>query len=885
MDVGRSTRAGISLEQRLHAVLEAIGSSCAAEEVTLHLLTEGQSFCHAVLPAFGAESVELVWHTAADASPPDAPAQHVRTRLAFQGQEVAEVVARWPDMRPVAAEDLQQFQVLASRFASACAELRRRALSALRLREASIVAQTAGRIAAAADLPGVLHALMNGVQALTGAEVGGVRLLDDAQNADSPARLYFWRGDDRFDERLLPAAVGTSTTRVLQSGKAEYTRDLFQLVAAGDASAAVAYHRDGICSSLILPLRASGRVVGSLHADARRPNAFREDQLLPLQMLADNAGGAVEQARLRAAETAQLQARLAAEETLRESEARYRSLVELSPDLIAVHSEGVIRYLNPAGARLCGASTPQDLIGRPMHDLLMRSDGTHPVSGSPVKPLDSTTPQSFEGILLQASGDATPVEVTSMPLTFDGAPALLTIARDVTERKALEARLTYQAFHDPLTGLPNRARFADRLDHALARAARKPASLAVLYLDLDRFKTVNDTLGHAAGDELLIAVSRRLAGCVRQGDTLARRGGDEFAVLIEDTTGLAGAVRAAERLLRAFDQPFFLEGHVVNVTASIGIVQGRRERSRSDDIMRDADVAMYKAKASGRNRYAVFKAGMQAEAQAQLNLESELRQAIAEGQVQLSYQPIVDLATSHLVGVEAFVRWRHATRGLLLPEEFLPPTEDTGAHALLNDWLVREACEQLVLWRDGFPEAAPLALHVTLTRGQLQATSLDDMLHTLQRVHIDPQRLVLQFAEADAAAVPEEVVAALRRLKERGVQLCLTDLWVGAASRSFLKQLAVEYLKVTCTSAPEQAALSEADAAATAAVVALAHALGLRVIAQGIAAPAQVSHLAALGCDLGQGVLLGTLQPAEAVTRRLAQSAVGAHWQQEFLSA
>lgn len=742
------------------------------------------------------------------------------------------------------------FRQLADELKTTLMLLRFRAEAERRVRESAILAETASAIAAAADLDASLRALISGMAALTGANRGGVRLLDNPDDLAGSARLYFWNGGDSYTWLHLPATYGPNTIDVLRTGVPTYTPDIRLLDGEGEIVQRIVL-QERILSSLIVPLRVVGRVVGTVHADATQAHCFRDAQLKPLQLLADQAGGAVEQARLRAAEREQALAREAVEATLRESEARYRSLVEISPDLIAVHQDGVLRFLNHAGARLCGATDANVLLGRNIADLVRR------VEEQPDQPLAQRTAsragQFVQGEVMRLDGSVTPVEVTGMPLVYDGLPARLTIARDVTERRSLEARLMHQAFHDSLTGLPNRALFAERLTHALKRLTRWPESVAVLYLDVDHFKVVNDSLGHAAGDELLIAVSARLAHCLRESDTLARRGGDEFAILLDDCSGKVGAIQVAERLLKAVERPFELGGGQVVTTISIGIVVPEPTHHDAEHILQDADLAMYRAKARGRSRYEVYNGDMLAEAKARLALEAEFRTALTTNQLTLRYQPIVALATGEIKIAEALVRWQHPTRGLLLPAAFLPIAEETGLIPQVDRWMLRTACHQMSAWRRAKQTTVPrkLCLNVS-TQFFHQPSLVDDVRRILEYERVSPNCIALEITEGAVIEATATTIETMQQLKDLGIELLIDDFGVGHSSLNYLKQFPVCALKVDQSFVAGMVANAD-DLAIVSSVVGMAHALGLLVVAEGVETAEQVQLLRVIDCDFGQG--------------------------------
>jgi diguanylate cyclase (GGDEF)-like protein len=456
---------------------------------------------------------------------------------------------------------------------------------------------------------------------------------------------------------------------------------------------------------------------------------------------------------------------------------------------------------------------------------------------------------------------------------------IVTNARDITERKRLGEELAHQAFHDRLTGLPNRALFLDRLEHALARAARGSDPLAVLFLDLDGFKIVNDTLGHDQGDALLATVAGRLRGCVRPGDTVARLGGDEFTVLLEGANADA-AVQVAERIARRLQLPIQLDGHELIVGTSVGLALRAGPDDRPDELLRDADVAMYAAKQRGKGSYAIFEPRMRTRAWARLELEADLRRAVDRGEFRVHYQPIIELATGRVDGVEALVRWQHPERGLVLPAQFIPLAEETGLIVPIGHWVLREACRQVRTWQEGLPGVGPLMVGVNLSPRMLAQPSLvDDVARILGQTGLDPGCLKLEITEGVMMQEGEATLATLRHLKALGVQLAVDDFGTGYSSLAYLQRFPLDVLKIDRAFVGSLGEGAEGTVIART-VVALAKALGLAVTAEGIETAEQAEQLKELGADRGQGYHFARPQPAEALTTLLGSGLVAAHCRQ-----
>jgi diguanylate cyclase (GGDEF)-like protein len=422
----------------------------------------------------------------------------------------------------------------------------------------------------------------------------------------------------------------------------------------------------------------------------------------------------------------------------------------------------------------------------------------------------------------------------------------------LTNAKTINAML-HQAMHDALTGLPNRALFHDRLEHALARARRRESRVAVLFADLDRFKTVNDSLGHASGDELLVAVAGRLGQCLRAGDTAARLGGDEFGILLEDIESDEEALGVAERIVDALTTPFLLQGREVFARTSIGVACGR---GRPTDLLRHADVAMYRAKDDGRGRVRLFEPSMQAAANERLEIENELQRAESRGELEVFYQPIVDLADGRPVACEALLRWRHPTKGLIGPPAFVPVAEETGLIVPIGRFVLARACRDLAAWRESLGERAPRAVTVNLSARQLEEPDLvDDVAGALAETGLEPRRLVLEITETVLMRDTEQTIARLEELKAAGVQLAVDDFGTGYSSLRYLRRFPIDVLKLARPFIECLDTADEEGRALARTIIDLGTSLGLQVIAEGIETDGQLAGLQELGCGLGQGFL------------------------------
>jgi diguanylate cyclase (GGDEF)-like protein/PAS domain S-box-containing protein len=561
-----------------------------------------------------------------------------------------------------------------------------------------------------------------------------------------------------------------------------------------------------------------------------------------------------------------------AEEALRQAETRYRTLVEQLPLAVyidRVDDESSNIYTSPQIEPMLGYTT-EEWIAQP--DLFVRV--LHPDDREPVLAAHAATHATGEPLHLEyrlLARDGRTIWVHDEARMIDLSPGervLQGYLLDITARREAEELLRHQAFHDPLTGLANRALFTDRVEHALVRS-RTGERAAVLFLDLDDFKAVNDTRGHIVGDALLRAVADRLLEILAASQTVARLGGDEFAILVEDVD-VGAAVDVAERVITALQAPFEVEGGEVFVTTSVGIAVG----GVADELLRSADVAMYRAKASGKAQYVVYAPMMEEDVVGRLELVADLRRARVDEEFVVHYQPTVDLSTGALVGVEALVRWRHPSKGLLQPSAFIPLAEETGRIVEIGRWVLAEACRQAAAWRAELPAAHNLWVSVNVSTRQVRRPGLvEDVRAALEGSGLDPRALVVEITESVLARRREEMTSILEEVTAGGVRLALDDFGTGYSSLSLLQDLPVHALKIdrsfvqSLDQGPQRGAFVRA-------IVELAHALELTVVAEGIEVPEHVVVLRALGCRLGQGFhFSGPLEPRELEARLLRRAA------------
>ena len=565
---------------------------------------------------------------------------------------------------------------------------------------------------------------------------------------------------------------------------------------------------------------------------------------------------------------------------LAQREQRFRALVQNSSDSITIiDTMLVVQYQSPSALRIFGYPA-EDLVGRPLSERIHRDD--------------LATLQALLTNLLQRPGASANVEARWRHLDGSWRQCEMTVtnlldepavggtvinARDITDRKRLEEQLAHEAFHDSLTGIANRALFKDRLHQSVARAARRLEKPAVLFVDLDGFKNINDGRGHAAGDALLAAVASRLRPFVRTGDTMARLGGDEFAILLEDVEGLKAAIGVAERINEALKLPFLIDNEDIFISASIGIAPFIAAQD-PDELLRDADIAMYMAKAAGKGRYEVFNPAMQDAVVGQLQLEADLKRAVERGEFFVVYQPLMALASHEMVAVEALVRWRHPHRGVVPPTAFIPIAEKTGAIVPIGRWVLQEACRQVMAWHAVKPG---LGLSVNLSARQLRDPGLiAEVSRVLAQTGFPAEALTLEITESVLMDDIDSGIRFLGSLKALGIHLAIDDFGTGYSSLSYLSKLPVDSLKIDRSFVSGLS--SQQNAPLVASIVEIGHSLHLEVVAEGIERAEELAELERLHCEVGQGYLfskpiaasdMGAFLASGAFTRALDSPEVG----------
>jgi diguanylate cyclase (GGDEF)-like protein/PAS domain S-box-containing protein len=560
--------------------------------------------------------------------------------------------------------------------------------------------------------------------------------------------------------------------------------------------------------------------------------------------------------------------------TLSSADRPYRNFVEgMSDGAATVSADGIVLYANQALADLVGSSCSR-VVGRPVGDMVAESSRAR-LAGV-IGP--GSHGGSIEAVLRTAAGHLVPVLLGSSSLTVDGDHVTCLTFTDLTSERKAEAALAHSAQHDALTGLPNRTLLTDRIQHALERRASGSGLLALLFCDVDGFKNVNDAYGHQVGDGVLQAIASRLSSAVRPEDTVARIGGDEFVVLCESLGDLGAAAAVASRLSTAVALPIPTRIGVVEATMSVGVaVAAHGEDASSDTLLRDADEAMYKAKRQGPNVVELFDDSLRTVAASRLRLLTEMRHATGNGELRLVYQPVIDVTTEQVVGVEALMRWQNPARGLVSPDAFIPFAERSGLIVQMGAWVVHEACRQGAAWLATDPLGRPLTMSVNVSGRQLThaARFIDTVKAALNESGLLPTALILEVTES---ALMEDAEAALRvvnELKALGVRIAIDDFGTGYSSLLYLKRFPVDLLKID-RSFVAGLGVSGEDSAIVRSVVDLAHAFGISSVAEGIETAEQLTDLRALGCHLGQGFLWSPGRTASDLGAVLVESATPA---------
>jgi len=577
---------------------------------------------------------------------------------------------------------------------------------------------------------------------------------------------------------------------------------------------------------------------------------------------------------LKTVENALQKRRLAVEnariaQRLENSEKMYRYLVDSSPDIIyTLNHEGCFTFVNDRAYQLLGYSR-EELIGRHYSVLVHEEDQERARYVFNERRVDERASRNVELRLKcnnSAAGDRTfnntlmTISLNAIGMHVPGEEVAkheffgtYGVARDITDRKRAEEMISYQAYHDILTDLPNRILFKDRLGLAVIQAKRKLAELAVMFIDLDRFKLVNDTLGHVKGDELLQQAARRLKECLRKGDTLARHSGDEFTIVLPELRDRADAKAIADKFQEALQQPFDLDGHVVHISASIGIAVYPSDGDSIEELLRHADIAMYQVKAQGKNGHSFYHPAMQDMSHQKIVLEQSLRKALENNELEMYYQPQVDMATGRIIGAEGLMRWNHPTRGLLSAGEFLPFAEENGLMLPISDWMIGALCRDLLLWNANGADNIRLSLNLSpqyLDRGDF----FEKMRNALARYQISPSQIEVEITENICIRNPQYAIEQLNKLCQLGVSVAIDDFGTGYSSLSYLHRFPIHTIKID-QSFVKEIHDEHGHYPVILAIISIARGLGLHLVAEGVETEVQARYLAANGCATMQGYL------------------------------
>ncbi len=553
-------------------------------------------------------------------------------------------------------------------------------------------------------------------------------------------------------------------------------------------------------------------------------------------------------------------------ELANEKERALVTLESIADGVVTSDADGIIDYLNPVAERLSGWSE-KELVGRAIADLFKvldeatRQEIENPALGSlrsgiPVLHHEKSVFMDRRGDIVAINESAAPIRDAQGRIT-----GLVLVLHDVSNARQLNQQMSFQATHDALTGLPNRIRLIEHLQASLRAAETDASSLAVMFLDLDRFKVVNDTLGHDAGDQLLREVARRLKACVREGDIVSRLGGDEFVVVTRTASQREVVQRMAERLLQAFNEPFRLDGSEFFTTTSIGITLFPQDGKTSEALMKNADAAMYRVKSEGKNNFAFYNERTDHRASERLNLETEMRRALERGEMVVHYQPQVHAGTGSIIGFEALVRWHHPVRGLVPPMDFLPLAEENGLIIDIGDWVMHEACRQNRAWQDAGLPAVTMAVNIA-HKQFIRPSLVNDVRRVLDQTGLAANHLELELTEGILADNAADAARRLTELKRIGVKLSIDDFGTGYSSLFYLKNFPLDGLKIDRCFVKDLES-DPRDAEISAAIIAMSHSLKLSVLAEGVETPGQLEFLRRAGCDSIQGFLFSRPLPAD----------------------
>ncbi len=772
----------------------------------------------------------------------------------------------------------EQLRLAIDRVLNQARLLREKAMLTAQLNEQlallSVLAKVGKSVTSSLELDEVLKRIVEAAVLITCAEEGFLALLDDSNQ-----QLYLRAAKNIDQDKVKTMRIPVEDTLV---GRVLQTRRPIRTASTSEHDEPIKVITGLLVRSLLhVPLILKNRAFGVLSVvNLTNQRSFKERDETLLTSLADYAAIAIENASLYESSRRELEERIRAQEALRISEERYALAVSGANDGIwdwDLRSNQV--YYSPRWKSMLGYA--DDEIGASHKEWFHR---VHPQDLERLKldlaaHLEHTTAHlENEHRLLHKDGTYRWILCRGLAV-WDETGLAQRIAgsiSDITDRKYAEEKLLHDAFYDKLTGLPNRALFIDHLNLAVERSKRRPDyNFAVLFLDLDRFKDINDIHGHMIGDELLIAVAKLLSSRIRTTDTIARFGGDEFVILLEDINDLENATQVASWIIQALKSPFQIEGRELFITASIGVVMGAAAYTDADEVLRDADIAMYHAKSNGKSRYEIFYPTLRTRVMERIEMETDLRLALERQEFNLNYQLIVSLLTGQIVGFEALARWQHPKRGQIPPKDFIPLAEETGLIVQLDRYVLRQACRQLRQWQLEMPALSSLSVSVNISGKHVTQPDLFDfVVQTLQETQLDPRSLKLEVTESALMDNPEATEDVLRRLQDYGVQIQIDDFGIGYSSLSYLSNFPISALKIDRSFVHHMEDESN-NLKIVQAILMLSQRLGLGVIAEGVETEYQLLQLRQLGCEYGQGFYVAIPVPGDELKEYLIDTKTG----------
>ena len=610
-----------------------------------------------------------------------------------------------------------------------------------------------------------------------------------------------------------------------------------------------------IKSFVIIPVSYKNYIYGNIVFYFAESKFFSDEEKSLCSAIGNSAAQAITIRRL---VTSEQEARVDAEN----QKNRFQALIENSYDIVALLSpEGEILYVSPPVTKITGYSQ-EALLGRNMAEFIYDKDLPLVVEHLMETIRLPENPQIVEFRYWHKDGSLRWFESTKVNMLDDPSiGSIVSNIRDITERKQAHDTIIHQALHDPLTNLPNRKEFIIRLEQATEIAKRHNRKMALMFLDIDRFKNINDSLGHAVGDTLLKVIARRFEACVRSEDTVARLGGDEFLILLNEVHSSQDAVLVAEKILKATAIPVQINEHTFHPTVSIGIAMYPHDGEDSKNLKKHADIALYRAKKNGRNCYSLYDPSLDTYATEKFALENELREAMSLNQIILYYQPIISLKNGRIISMEALVRWQHPSKGLLLPDQFIPLAEETGLISSLSEYILVAACRQHKIWQaGGFPKFR-IAINMC-AKNFTEDEFIPQLAQILEEYNMEPSCLEMEITETMAMENLEQSSLNLKQLKKMGVRVSIDDFGTGYSSLSYLKRFPISSLKID-RSFVRQCIANDQDASIVRAIISMAHSLNLKVIAEGVETDQQLNFLASLGCNGAQGFYIAHPMPEE----------------------